>query len=42
MNGTDYKKDIDTPEQIKQVLPLVLNYLTPQVIYKTIRFNRND
>ena len=32
LNGTDYGKDLTTPDQIKQVLPLVLNYLTPQVI----------
>lgn len=30
-NGTDYQQDLTTPEQMKQVLPLVLNYLTPQV-----------
>jgi high affinity choline transporter 7 len=33
MNGTDYQSDLNTPEQTKQVLPLVLNYLTPQVIF---------
>ena len=31
MNGTEYQLDLSTPEQTKQVLPLVLNYLTPQV-----------
>lgn len=31
VNGTDYGIALTTGEQTKQVLPLVLNYLTPQV-----------
>jgi len=31
LNGTEYGTSLTTPDQIKQVLPLVLNYLTPQV-----------
>ena len=33
LNGTEYGKSLTSPDQIKQVLPLVLNYLTPQVSY---------
>jgi len=29
-NATDYNMELTSPEQTKQVLPLVLNYLTPQ------------
>ncbi|XP_046455618.1 high-affinity choline transporter 1-like [Daphnia pulex] len=30
LNGTEYGASLTSPDQIKQVLPLVLNYLTPQ------------
>ena len=30
-NGTDYGKDITTAEEIKSILPLILQYLTPKV-----------
>lgn len=31
LNGTDYGLDIVDGDQRKQILPLVLHYLTPQV-----------
>jgi len=31
-NGTDYGKEITTAEEIKSILPMILQYLTPQVI----------
>lgn len=32
VNGTEYGNAIDTPEEIKSILPLILQYLTPQWI----------
>ena len=32
INGTEYGQALTTGEQTKHVLPLVLNYLTPQVV----------
>ena len=29
VNGTDYGQEIDTPEEIKSIMPLILQYLTP-------------
>ena len=31
-NGTAYAQEITTPEQVKSILPLILQYLTPQVL----------
>jgi hypothetical protein len=40
-NGTDYGKPITSAEEIKSILPMILQYLTPKVFLTLIKMKRS-